>query len=255
MNTKDNDKTTKIHEGPYPGLIWRERVPIFDSNSSPNLNYNTASGADAANNKLRPCRDAEDMLIKVMKKPHLNLTPLYQELGFSGYMGKKCKLELIRLSFVTEVKLPANRRGRRKTLLQILPKGRAYLDHLGVAPGSKTHGKGNVKHIFYQQALKDWYETHGYTIEIEARLGQVTLDLLAIKIERRIGIQITLTTERIEAENAAKVLEGGLEHLLFIVETKSEMDNLRSRIESVIQDDNQRAKIGYKLVGDYFGDD
>jgi len=256
MNEKKDDKNTKIHEGPYAGLTWQERVPIFGSSSSPNLNYNTASGANAANNELRPSRDTEDMLIRVMKKPYLNLTKLYTELGMSGYTAGKCKKELIRLGLVAEVKLPANRRGRRKSLLQILPRGKAYLDHLGITSGPKCRGRGGVRHLHYQKKIKDFYEARNFTVEVESPLGNVTLDLLVIDRDgSRLGLQIVLTTERTEAENAAKALGAGIEKLLFVVETKSMMDNLRSRIEATIQDDNQRAKIGYKLVSDYLGAD
>ena len=130
------------------------------------------------------------------------------------------------------------------------------MDRLGVTSGPKYRGRGGVRHLHYQKELKDFYESRNFTVEVESHLGNVTLDLFVIDSDgSRLGLQIMLTTERTEAENAAKALGAGIEKLLFVVETKSMMDNLRSRIEATIQDDNQRMKIGYKLVGDYLGDD
>ena len=98
-------------------------------------------------------RDAEDLLIRAKRKPHLAMTALYQDAGLSGYKGNKSKTELVRAGLASEVELPSNRRGRRKKLLQVTPRGNDYLRVLGVRV--ETKGRGGVKHLYYQKEIKN----------------------------------------------------------------------------------------------------
>ncbi len=133
----------------------------------------------------------------------LALTPLYKDLGFSGYKGKKTKEELKREGLVYEVKLLKKGRGRDKVLLQVTPKGTEYLKRLGIT--LKRKGRGGVKHLYFQKMLKEWYELRGYTVEIEATVGDTCLDVLVImKDGDRLGIEIALS-EQYEDVNARKL--------------------------------------------------
>lgn len=253
MNHKNNGTINKNSQGrmdaPFGGLHWKERVPLFDSEhkSCVTCKSHAEEGGDIRRS-VRISRDAEDMLVKVRRKPHLTMTNLYEELGFSGYKAKKCKLELIRAGLADEVQLPTNRRGRRKKLLQIMPKGTVYLKAIGITQGPK--GRGGVKHLYYQKVLKDWYETHGYTAEIEATVGDTCLDVLVIrKNGTRLGIEIALS-ENYETVNALKALGAGIERLLFICESETIMQRLQKRIDSAIQDQTQ-LRPGFKLISDY----
>jgi DNA-binding MarR family transcriptional regulator len=245
MNTETDNEGNLQKPRDLSGLSWKPRVPLYDNP------LNATRGTNSTDGKQRS-RDAEDMLIKVRRKAHLTLTPLYAELGLSGYKGQKTKDELIRAGLVEEVSLPANRRGRRKKLLQILPKGIEYLERLGIVHGSK--GRGGVRHLYYQEMVRRWYENHGYTAEVEARIGSTSLDVLVIaKDGKRIGIELALSSEFYELVNAQKALESGLECILFLCETDEMIEKLR-RLFGAKLGNWPDARIGFKLVTDYLED-
>lgn len=230
----------------FNNIPWKPRIPIFTNKANMTFNFMNAANKTGEKKVPRLSRDHEDMLIKVFKKPHVHLTPLYKELGLSGYMGGKIKQELIREGLVAEVELPTNRRGRKKKLLQILPKGRELLKQIGISGGPK--GRGGVKHQHYQAKLKEWYERRGHAVEIEAKVGNSSLDLLVIRKDgQRLGIEIALS-EQYELENARKGI--GLEYLMFVCETKELLDKLRRKITAVLGDQYD-TKLAFKLVEEF----
>jgi len=236
-------------------LPWKERVSLFRPGGSDSPSCPTCKGANDKEKSLFEnkgvSRDAENMLIWSYRKV-LALTPLYKELGFSGYKGGKTKAELKREGLAREVKLPKNRRGRSKVLLQITPKGTEYLKRLGIA--MKRKGRGGVKHLHYQKLLKEWYGLRGYTVEVEATVGDTCLDVLVImKDGDRLGIEIALS-EQYEEVNARKAMRAGIERLLFVCENETVMERIRRKVDSTIQDQT-KSSIGYKLVSDFFGND
>ena len=176
------------------------------------------------------------------------MTPLYNELGFSGDKGFNSKLELIRAGLVFEVELPSYRRGRNKKLLEITPKGNQYLENLGIK--SRNRGRGGAKHLYYQKLIKDWYKTRGYTVEIEAKISDTSFDVLAIdKRGNRIGVEIALSLQY-EVINAEKALKSGVERFLVICETEALLSKLRWKIDALAER-LPGVKPEYKLVSDY----
>ena len=226
-------------------LPWRERVPLYGSDSPIGA---TCRSADEKGEKVS--RESEEMLIRAKKKP-LALTALYSELGLSGYKGGKAKDELIRAGLVFEVALPTNRRGPKKKLLQVTPKGTEYLKSIGITTGYK--GRGGVKHLYYQQALKDWYQNRGYTVEVEATVGDTCVDVLVIRKDgERLGIEIALS-EQYEEVHVRKAMEAGLERLMFVCETEELVERLGRKLSSVIES-WPGSKPGFKLISDYLAD-
>ena len=158
------------------------------------------------------------------------------------------KITLIRAGFADEVALPANRRGRKKKLLQVTPRGNEYLKSIGITDSRK--GRGGIKHLFYQQKIKEWYESHGYTAEIEARIADDSFDVLAIARDgKRVGIEVACSSQY-EEINARKALKTGVECVLFVCETKELLEKLRKKIEPLTRN-GYRTKYGYKMVNDY----
>jgi DNA-binding MarR family transcriptional regulator len=232
-------------------LNWEPRVPLFgsDSPSCPTCKSAAEQENPVATGMVN--RDAEDMLIKVYRKS-IVLTDLYKELCLSGYKGVKTKEELIRAGLVYEVELPTNRRGRRKKLLQVTPKGTGYLRRLGITEIRK--GRGGVKHLYYQKALKDFYEEHGYVVEVEATVGDTCLDLLVIRKDgERLGIEIATSTQY-EEVNMRKAMEVGLEHFMLVCETEQLMKSLQKRLASLVNSWPGN-RPGFKLIKDYLKDD
>jgi hypothetical protein len=228
-------------------LSWRERVPLYGSDSPIGA---TCKSADEKGEK-KISRESEEMLIRAKKKP-LALTALYSELGLSGYKGGKAKDELIRAGLVFEVALPTNRWGPKKKLLQVTPKGTEYLKSIGITTGYK--GRGGVKHLYYQKALKDWYQNRGYTVEVEATVGHTCVDVLVIRKDgERLGIEIALS-EQYEEVHARKAMEAGLERLMFVCETEELVERLGRKLSSLIESWPGN-KPGFKLISDYLTDD
>jgi hypothetical protein len=244
MNGAYTDKATG-----FGSLPWKKRVPLFDTEQKSSMSCSIrAEETEGISRSASISRDAEDMLVKAKRKPYLTMTNLYKEVGLSGYKGLKCKQELIRAGLADEVQLPTNRRGRRKKLLQIMPKGTEYLKTLGITRESR--GRGGVKHIYYQVKLKEWYQARGYTVEIEATVGDTCVDVLVIlKDGKRLGIEIALS-EQYEQVNALKALGAGIERLLFVCEDHTLMGRLKQKINSAI---GHGAKLqpGFKLISDY----
>lgn len=232
-------------------LTWKKRIPLSDNPTCVFGDSRVQNESDQAG-QVKISRDAEDMLIKAKRKPYLTMTALYKELGLSGYKGQKFKLELIRSGLADEVELPTNRRGRKKKLLQITPRGTEYVKTLGIIESTK--GRGGAKHIYYQKLLEDWYESRGYTVEVEAGIGSTCLDVLVIlKDGARLGIEIALSVQY-EYTNAVKALGSGIDRLLFVCESELIMEKLRCSIDPTFQ--NQKSlRVGYKLVTDYFEKD
>lgn len=236
------------------GLPWKERIALFRPHGSDSPSYPTCKGANDKEKSLFDntgvSRDAENMLIWSYRKV-LALTPLYKELGFSGYKGGKTKAELKRAGLAREVKLPKNRRGRSKVLLQITPKGTEYLKSLGI--NLKRKGRGGVRHLYYQKVLKEWYELRGYTVEVEATVRDTCFDVLVIRKDgERLGIEIALS-EQYEEVNARKAMQSGIERFMFVCETEEMMERLRRRLCSLIEKWPGN-KPGFKLVRDYLAD-
>lgn len=251
MNNENQRTTKKMQERNrmrFKDLHWKERVPLFNNSSTCSTCDTHGRENERTRGGIRISRDAEDMLVKAKRKPHLTMTALYKEVGLSGYKGLKCKRELIRMGLADEVELPTNRRGRRKKLLQIMPKGTEYLKGLGITQGAR--GRGGVKHIYYQRMLRDWYQAHGYTAEIESTIGGTCLDVLVIRKDgTRLGIEIALS-ENYEAINALKALGAGIERLLFICESETVMQRLQKRIDSAMQN-KTKLRPGFKMISDY----
>jgi hypothetical protein len=246
---QQNEKKEASAEGSAEGgrLVWKPRVPLFD-NSSRATGGTGGERVGTNGGRQRITRDAEDMLVRAWRRPDLALTALYKDLGLSGYKGVKCKKELMRGGLADESPLPTNRRGPRKKLLQVTPKGREYLGRLGITQGRK--GRGGVRHVYYQKKIKDWYEIHGWTAEVEAKVGDTSFDVLVVgKDGNRIGIEIALS-EQYEVVNARKALESGVERVLFVCETEELMVRLREKIWRATRNwPGERP--GFKLVSDY----
>jgi DNA-binding MarR family transcriptional regulator len=228
------------------GLTWKQRVPLFDN---PTGSTCGTQGATSDVNQIdrNISREAEDMLIKVKQEP-LTISELYKDQDLSGYKGNKTKQELIRAGLVEEISLPTNKRGRKKKLLQITPKGTEYLRSLGINQTGK--GRGGAKHLYYQRMLCEYYEGLGNTVEIEATVGETCLDVLVIQEDgSRLGIEIALS-EQYERINAEKALKTGIEHLLFVCESETMLEQL-SRMVSTLPQKQFRTKYGVKLVNDF----
>lgn len=242
------DREDDLHRDAY-GLQWKIRIPLFQqgSDSPPCPTRAGITGTSAAVKKGCLPRETEDMLIRAYRKPEV-LTVLYRGLGFSGYKGGQAKDALIRAGMVCEVSLPTNRRGRKKKLLQITPRGMEYLKGLGITGGPR--GRGGVKHIWYQQAVKQWYEQHGYVVETEATVGGTCLDVLVILANsERLGIEIA-TSPQYEEVNMKKALAAGLERFLLLCETPQLLETLQKRLKSLMEIWPGN-KPGLKLVSDY----
>ena len=239
---------------PATGMRWLPRVPLFEDSDDGKgplafAGPKTSGGNDEGDGERVVSRDAEDLLIRAKRKPYLALTELYQNAGLSAYKGSKSRVELIRAGFAGEVELPSKRRGRRKKLLQVTPRGNEYLRALGVYVASK--GRGGVKHLYYQKEIKEWYESRGFTAEIEARVGETTFDVLAIRDDGdRVGVEIALSSPY-ERTNAEKAVMSRVETVIFVCET----DEMRQKLTDMLGDIGDRCdkapRFSVKLVDEY----
>ena len=245
MNTDNRQERGEID--PVTGLRWERRVPLVDkSRGSTGGTGKEAAGPGKKQQKVS--REAEDLLICAKRAPFRSITELYADTGLSGYKGDKSKKALLRAGFAREVEVPTNRRGRRKKLLEVAPKGNEYLKSLGV--DVKAKGRGGAVHRFFQEMVKEWYEGHGRSVEIEATVGDTAFDVLAIDENgKRTGIEIACSAQY-EDVNLKKALASGVEDVVFVCETKDIRDRLRNMLGALgSRSDGPRVKL--KLVSEY----
>lgn len=211
--------------------------------------------------KLKLCRGAEDMLILAYREP-LTKTELRERMGplhgrfgkkLSGHKAKKYTEELIRSGCALEVKMPVNRHGRPPELLEVTPRGRAYLERIGEAGSQRKGGRGGVLHRRRVEEIRRQCKERGHTVRVEVRLGTAYMDVLEICNDgTRTAFQVVMSTEAFEGKGAREALAAGIEELVFVVEDEGVMERLRSRIESVIGGE-RRSRVRYELVSSYVG--
>ena len=88
------DTTSTSPQQGTPPLTWTPRVPLYDRLSATGGPRHDRGGPHEPPRHLS--RDAEDVLVRARRQPHLTLTELYRAVGLSGSKGTSSKRELIR---------------------------------------------------------------------------------------------------------------------------------------------------------------
>lgn len=149
---------------------------------------------------------------------------------------------------VDEIELPAKTRGRKMKLLQVTPKGREYLEKVGMTEAPK--GRGGAKHLYYQRMIRDWYERKAHRAEIEATVGNTWVDVLVLKSDGTcVGIEIALSPQY-EETNALNAQKSGIEHLIFVCEDENMLKQVQQRIASAMPK-QIRLEPEFNLISDY----
>ncbi|MBM3335058.1 hypothetical protein FJY63_10400 [Candidatus Sumerlaeota bacterium] len=106
-----------------------------------------------------------------------------------------------------------------------------------------------MRHWYYQTLLQDYYESRGFTAQVEARVADTTFDLLVIdKLANRLAIEIA-TSLPYEEINAQKAIASGVERVLFVCEAEL-MEPLQRKIAAAIEG-RPGPRPGFKLIDDY----
>lgn len=144
----------------------------------------------------------ENILSDIYHRPFINSTDRAYDFKLSNDKAKRIYRYIENEGFVEPIFLNLTGRGGQSKFFWLNEKGCNFINKPRKLEGSG--GKG-TQHIFVQDYLKDLAEKKGYKdIEIEKDIEGKKIDLFGIKDEKRVGIEICISTFKTEFLNIIK---------------------------------------------------
>lgn len=158
-------------------------------------------------------KSAWQLLVDINKNSVSTLSERYGRLGLSACKGNKAKNELKAKGYVKEEEVKAGGKGGRPKLLEPTEKGNSHLLLNGEEPNGKT-GKGSLKHRYWQQKIKEYFENWNCKAEIELFIGKKSIDVAVFCPNRKaIAVEIAMSPYY-ELENIKKDLGFGFDQIV-----------------------------------------
>jgi hypothetical protein len=137
----------------------------------------------------------------------------YERLGVSACKGNKAKNELASNGYVKEIEVKTGDKGGRPKLLEPTEKGNDQLLLNGQEPNGKS-GKGSIRHRYWQEKVKKYFEAWGCKVEIELFIGKKSVDVAVICPNKKtIAVEIAMSPYY-EIENIKKDLAFGFDEII-----------------------------------------
>jgi len=177
---------------------------------------------------------AKDMLNDIYYRPFVSSTDRAIDFKLSNEKAKRLYRYIENNQFAEPVFLNLSGRGGQSKFFWISDKGNSFIQK----PAKKEYSGGKGKeHIFTQLYLQDILNKKGYgEIEIEKEIEGKKIDLFCLKDEKRIGIEICVSTFKTEYLNVIKD-RGKCDRIILLCLDKDArerlLDNLGSLKESV----------------------
>jgi excisionase family DNA binding protein len=179
--------------------------------------------AESSREDLLP--EEEGVLEFILQHPGTFVTPMYQELGLSGYRGDRLKESLIRKGLIVQEETRAGKRGRLAKVLALTAAGHNRAKQGGVA------GKGGDDHKRLQEMFREQAEVYDWTAVVEERIPrtQETVDVGLRKGDVRVAIEISSTTKaEHEMQNIRKCLEAGYDYVVSVCAEDKRLQMLKA---------------------------
>ena len=158
-------------------------------------------------------KDAWQLLVDINKNPVSTLSERYERLGVSACKGNKAKNELKSKKYVKEEEVKAGGQGGRPKLLEPTKKGNSHLLLNGEEPSGKN-GKGSLKHRYWQQKIKEYFEEWECKAEIELFIGKKSVDVAVFCPNKKtIAVEIAMSPYY-ELENVKKDIKFGFDRIV-----------------------------------------
>lgn len=165
------------------------------------------------------------LLINIAEQPTLTKMARYiflAGLGLSQNKAYDLVKDAERQGYVTSVAIQTGKKGSPPELMDLTSSGRQYLiSHERSIP---ARSRGGVKHYYWQEMVKYYYESQGYNVELEAHFpdADAYVDVLAIKDEKRTAIQIAVSPDY-EPINIDKCVRLGIEQIIVACDSEEVM--------------------------------
>jgi len=163
----------------------------------------------------------------------------YNRINMTSSKGTRAKKELVSNGLVKEVEVNTKEKGGRPKLLEATDKGNDHLLLNGHEPNG-NNGKGSLKHRYWQDKIKKYYEKWGCKAQIEVFIGKKSVDVVVIFPNKKsVAVEVAMSHHH-QVENIKKNLEFDFDEI--IIACKDEKVK-----EMIIK--NARQVIGKSLPG------
>jgi hypothetical protein len=198
-------------------------------------------------------KDALQLLLDINENPLCTLSERYTRLGLSACKGNKAKNELKSRGYVKEEEVKTGEQGGRPKLLESTEKGDSHLLLNGHEPNGKNgkNGKGSLKHRYWQQKIKEFFEEWGCKAQVELFVGKKSVDVaIFCPNKKTIAVEIAMSPYY-ELENIRKDTEFGFDEV--IVACKDEC--VRNAVETAFKRlfGGKPAKVRFCLLRQFNG--
>lgn len=172
--------------------------------------------------------DARRLLIHVFEHPFNGIVSRAKALGFSGRRIESAKRELIERELVREVGVVLTSKRPTKFLVPT-KKAVKLLESNGIDTSLWRHvGNVGFKHMLFQVLIRWEYLRLGYEAHIEAKVDNKRIDVLAVRDNERIGIEIELNPNNCREEMLDKL--NGLTRIYIVSDTKERLKVIKNRL-------------------------
>jgi len=172
--------------------------------------------------------DARRLLIHVFEHPFNGIVSRAKALGFSGRRIESTKRELVERGLVREVDVVLTSKRPTKFLV---PTNKAVrlLESNGIDTSLWKHvGNVGFKHMLFQVLIRWEYLKLGYEAHIEAKVNNKRVDVLAVKGDERIGIEIELHPNNCREDMLDKL--NWLTKIYIVSDTKERLKVIKDRL-------------------------
>jgi len=198
-------------------------------------------------------KNAWQLLVDINKNPVSTLSERYSSLGMSACKGNKAKNELKSKGYVKEEEVKAGGKGGRPKLLEPTEKGNSHLLLNGEEPNGKS-GKGSLKHRYWQQKIKEYFEGWGCKAEIELFIGKKSIDVAVFCPNKKtIAVEIAMSPYY-ELENIKKDLGFGFDQIIVACRNEKTKILIEKACLSYFGDKNPE-KVRFCLLKQFNGSD
>ncbi len=198
-------------------------------------------------------KDAWQLLVDINKNQVSPLSERYERLGLSACRGNKAKNELKNKGYVKEEEVKAGGKGGRPKLLEPTEKGTSHLLLNGEEPIGKN-GKGSLKHRYWQQKVKEYFEEWGCKADIELFIGKKSVDVAVFCPNKKtIAIEIAMSPYY-ELENIKKDVRLGFDQII-IACRNPQTKTLVEKAWNSHKGENKSEKVRFCLLKQFYGSD
>ncbi len=186
------------------------------------------------------------ILTNIREHPFIDQKSRIQMLGLASSSSTTDRYfkEMIAKNFVTVHKIGLGKGLSTKVLYEITEKGAEYAKMDKV----EVHGKGDLKHKFWQHTIKEFYKSLGHNAEIEKRFGIKNVDVGFETDGKKTAIEVELTPAHL-IENIQRDMEAGCTEIIIAVPNKRNITTYKKKIEYYRKEFLE--KIEFKVLTDF----